>query len=410
MPALAAVGSIPGQPAPSRRCAARLDLLDYTLFLPGIWLACGLGMSLRLIGPLFVAVPVGSCLLYAITRRVVPPRLLASYVALCVFAAALSKYQLYPDSWQVHFMAEAVIRQLTPLMGFFAIAWASKAYFRHRLLIGDMLFGAPLFLLLGFVVAPAIMLYEGQGYQGDHSFYAVLATSGAFINNTVLGGFFIIAEIFLTRGWRRHTGLAAIVAIAASSHFIQFRIFVAVALALLIGVPARRLLIGLATALPVTYAVAMNFTPTLMATHPNEAIRLAFVSDTLTSAVDTRGVGIGYGKESVRWVYRYPNVPDFHFLPDAQFMTHQRMLEALSNGVENSFAQALLRTGVPGLLLLSAAIFAAFPPSNLPQNVKNHAAALFAMMFTALFVNAALEQHKQRVPEPALKVIGGSEA
>jgi CTP synthase len=30
-------------------------------------------------------------------------------------------------------------------------------------------------------------------------------------------------------------------------------------------------------------------------------------------------------------------------------------------------------------------------------------------LFTS-FVNAALEQHKQRVPEPALKVIGGSEA
>jgi hypothetical protein len=63
------------------------DLLDYTLFLPSIWLVCGLAIALRLVGPLFVVIPVGFCLLYAVLRLTVPPRLLSAYVAFCIFVA-----------------------------------------------------------------------------------------------------------------------------------------------------------------------------------------------------------------------------------------------------------------------------------------------------------------------------------
>lgn len=320
-----------------------------------------------------------------------PPRLLSAYFAFCVFAGFLSKYQLFPTSWQTYFMEEAILRQLIPLLGFFSVAWASKAYFRHRLLSGDIFFGAPLFLFLSMIAAPAVMFQQNIGYQGDHSVYAVLALLGAFINNVVIGLFFIIGAIFLKRGWYRYIGISIIFAIAVFSHFAQFRVFAVIILAILLGVPARRLLIGVVATLLVTYAVSMNFIPEAMTKSPNDGLRLALVADALSSAVDTYGIGIGYGKELVRWVYRYPNMPDFKFLPDAQSMTRDRMLEALSNGVENSFAQALMRTGVVGFLLLSAAIFAAFPSSDLPRQVRNHAGCLFAMLLLGLFVNSALE-------------------
>ena len=45
----------------SRRRGPSPDLLDYTLFLPSIWLVCGLAIALRLIGPLFVVILVGFC-------------------------------------------------------------------------------------------------------------------------------------------------------------------------------------------------------------------------------------------------------------------------------------------------------------------------------------------------------------
>jgi hypothetical protein len=38
-----------------------LDFLDYVLFLPSIWLTCSLAISGRLMGPLFVVIPVGVC-------------------------------------------------------------------------------------------------------------------------------------------------------------------------------------------------------------------------------------------------------------------------------------------------------------------------------------------------------------
>ena len=108
------------------------DVLDYVLFLPAMGLVCGLAISLRLIGPLFVVIPIGSCLLYALLRRTVPPGLLSAYIAFCIFVAVLSGFHLFPTSWQIHFANEAVVRQLIPMLGFFAVAWASKAYFWRR--------------------------------------------------------------------------------------------------------------------------------------------------------------------------------------------------------------------------------------------------------------------------------------
>lgn len=392
MPALAATGEYAsGRVALPQRRAYGLDIVDYTLFLPGIWLACGLGISLRLIGPLFIVIPIGTCLLYAIARRVVPPRLLTAYVAFCVLTGILSEYRLYPVSWEVHFMADAIARQQVPLFGFFAVAWASKAYFRRRLADADAFHFAPVFIALSFALATAVMIQQNVGYQGDHSAFAVMALAGAFVNNIEIGLSFVLAALFTASGWRRYAALGMVLGIAAITHFIQFRVFALAIVAILFRIPARRLVIALVVALPLVYAGAMHFTPTLMIKHPNEALRLVFVQDALSSVVDTHGIGIGYGTESVRWVYRFPGLPPFTFLPDPQSMTHQRMLEALSNGVENSLVEALLRTGIPGFLLLTLAIFAAFPPAGLPRSVENHAACLFAMMFLALFVNASLE-------------------
>jgi hypothetical protein len=374
-----------------------VDVLDYVLFLPGIWLACGLGASIRLIGPLFVVAPIGLCLLYAALRRTMPPRLLSTYIALNLVAAMLSKYRLFPASWQVYFLEEAIVRQLLPLLGFFAVAWAAKAYFRRRLLCGDVFSGAPVIISLSFVVAPAVMFQQGLGYQEDYSAYAILTSYGSFINNTVIGYFFILGGIFLTHDWRRYVGLAMVLGVALTSHFIQFRVLTAAAIITLLGAPGRRIVIGVIAILIGIYAVGINFIPEIMVKDSNDGLRLAFVADTLSSTRDTRGIGIGYGTESVRWQYRFPNMPNFKFLPDPRLMTNKSMLGALSRGVHNSFIQALLRTGVLGFFLLSSAFCAAFPSRNLPRDLRNHAASGFAVIFIGCFVDPALESALQLV-------------
>jgi hypothetical protein len=385
------------QPDLHRPQGSSPDILDYALFLPGIWLSCALGISLRLIGPLFVVIPVGFCLLYAVLRRTVPPRLLTAYLGFCIFVAALSKYQMLPTSWQVHFMDEAIVRQLVPVLGFFVVAWASKAYFRRRLVSGDAFLGAPLILTLSLVVAPAVMFQQGLRYQGEDSAQAMFELYGAFINNIIIAMFFITAAIFVTNDWRRYVGLSAVFAIAVTTHFAQFKILTAVVFAALLGAPGRKLVIGAVITLLGIYAIAISHIPEMMKVSPNSGIRLAFVADAITSAIDTHGLGIGYGKESVRWRYQFPDMPDFTFLPDWKSITHERLLELLSTGIHNSFAQALLRTGVAGLVLLIAAFVAAFPPHNLPRGVRNHASVLFAIIFIACFVNPALESPVQVV-------------
>ena len=373
------------------------DVLDYALFLPAIGLVCGLAISLRLIGPLFVVIPVGSCLLYALLRRTAPPGLLSAYVAFCIFVAVLSGFHLFPTSWQIFFINEAAVRQLIPLLGFFAVAWASKAYFRRRLLRGDVFWGAPFIIVLGFAVGPAVMLQQGLQYQGDDPASSILALYGAFINNVVIVMFFVMGYIFWTNDWRRYAGLVTIVAIAVVTHFEQFRILALVALATLLGASGRIVVIGVVAMFIGGYAIALDHIPELMLLSPNSGIRLAFIADALSSVVDTYGIGIGYGTESVRWQYNFPDMPVFTFRPDPESVTPDRMLELLSTGVHNSFVQSLLRTGVVGFLLFVAAFASALPPRNAPKGVHNHASIVFCMIFIACFVNPALESPLQAV-------------
>src|SRR5918993_3354618 len=109
------------------------DLLDYALFIPCIWLVSALGFFLRLGGPLIILAVLALCVGYAVLRCSAPPKWLGAFVLLCVAAAILSHYRLFPLSWQVYFKDEAISRQLAPVILVFVMAWASKAYFERRL-------------------------------------------------------------------------------------------------------------------------------------------------------------------------------------------------------------------------------------------------------------------------------------
>jgi len=368
-----------------------LDLIDYVLFFPSVMLPCASGISLRLIGPLFLITPIGFCILYAILRRTSPPRLLGLYFCLCLLYAVLSSNRLLPPAWQVHFMEEAILRQLVPLTGFVAVAWASKAYFLRRLVDGDVFYGAPAFIFLGLLVAPAVMFGQGLGYEGQDSLHAIPALYGALINNVTIADFFVIGAVFLTRDWRRYVAFTYILVVAATSHFAQFKLVSLALIAIALGVSGRKVIIAVAVILPIIYAIGLYHIPEVIRSSPNSGIRLAFVSDALRSTVETSGVGVGYGTESVRWRYDFQQMPTFTFLPDPMSMTRERMLEALSTGVENSFAESLMRTGVIGCLLFVLSYFVAMPRRDLPCDLGRHASMVFCMSFIGIFVNSALE-------------------
>ena len=138
---------------------------DFALFLPGIWLCCGLSVALRLIGPLFVVIPVGCCILYGLLRHVMPPRALGIYVLFCILIGILSVFQVFPASWQRYFLPDAIVRQLMPVLGVFAVAWGAKTYFLQRISNGGVFYGAPIVLLLSIVVAPLQDLRTRHGLR-----------------------------------------------------------------------------------------------------------------------------------------------------------------------------------------------------------------------------------------------------
>jgi hypothetical protein len=368
-----------------------LDALDYTLFLSGIWLVCGLGVGLRFIGPFFMVIPVGICLIYALSRLTVSPRVLSVYLVYCAFIAVLSTFRMLPTSWQTHFMSEAIVRQLVPMSAFFAVAWAAKAYFRRRIYSGDAFYDARTILLLSLVVAPILMFQLDRVYQNSTIASSIIGSFGSFVNNNTIAMFYILAIIFLMHGLGRYIGLTYVIVVAATTHFAQFKVLAVAVLVTLFGVSGRLTAIMTMIIISTLYASAIYLDPNGSLLLPNWGLRLEFVSDAISSVIDTYGVGVGFGTESVKWRYSLPGGEVFAFLPDPKLMTPDNMIEALSTGVENSFVQALLRTGVLGFVLFVTAILCAFPPQQLPRKVRDHAALCFCMIFIACFVNSCLE-------------------
>ena len=367
------------------------DVLDYLLFLPAISLTCGLGMALRVIGPLFLVIPVGFCLLYALLRRAVPPRWLTVYIAICLLFAVLSEYRALPKSWEVRFLDDAVPRQLIPIVTYFVTSWATKAYFARRLLNGDILFCRSLIMFLSIVAAPAAMIADGLSYQGETLVVSALAQYGALTNSVAISSFFLLGFIFFERGWQRYFALSFMVIVAATSHYVQYKILTIIVIALLCGAPTLFTVAAAIGTLIAIYGVMLPHVNEVIIENSNAGIRLAFISDAISSVIDTAGIGIGFGTESVRWEYHFPDMPVFTLLPDPHSMSHDRMLEALSTGVENSFVEAALRTGVPGFIILVVSFLAAFPSRLLRADLYNHAAVLFALTAIGCFVNSTLE-------------------
>jgi hypothetical protein len=322
---------------------------------------------------------------------------LSIYVLLCVSAGILSHFRLFPTSWQIVFLDEAVLRQLVPAISFFAVAWASKAYFRRRIRCGEAFAGERLILSLSLVVVPIIMILDDIHYEGDDTISTAIASYGAMINNIVIALFFLTGRLFYARGPSRIWTVGYFLAVAATTHFVQFRLTAACAFLMLLGVRPRLVIIALAVLLMSTYAVSMYDIPGAFAENPDKGIRVAFIADSFESLYDTNFLGIGYGTESVRWVYRFPGVADFTFMPNPKTVSEDRLLELLSRGVHNSFVQAMLRTGLPGGLLLVCGFFASFPPANIPRAAQAHASIMFIVIFIACFVNPALESPVQLV-------------
>ncbi len=374
----------------------RLDGLDTFVFLPCIWIAAALGFAIGDYPMLFFITP-PLCLVYAIFRRIMPPRLLATYVILCLAAGVLSWYHAFPRSWQIVFVAESIPRQLAPILSFLCVAWAAKAYFLRRIQAQDILSGGGLIMILAYIVAPIVMFHSGVSYEGDDATSTILAAYGSFINSITLGSFFIFGHLFYSRGARRYAALAVILLIAATTHFVQFKLVALAAVIILIGFPPRLTVVAVVAAFIATYAIQAYDIPGAVAKNPDKGIRIAFVADAFQSLVDTSGLGIGYGTESVRFVYRFPGQPDFVFMPDPRTISKGRLMELMSRGVHNSFAQAMLRIGVAGCLLLTCAMFRAFPRPGLPRPVQCHASMLFIVIFVACFVNPTLESPRQLI-------------
>jgi O-antigen ligase len=384
---------------PSRSADADgLRALDHVLFLPVILLVCAMHWQLRLLGAAFIAVPL-ALLVYAMARRCPPPRALTFLIGFNVLVAAASYFRLLPESWPLFYVPEAILRQLVPLLSFFASAWAATAYFTQRIAEGAPARDQSLVLWASLGLSPFVMYLLGDlSYEGRGTALTIVYSYAQFPNGIIIAFVYMLGCLFSAAyGPLARLGVVGyIVVCSAFIGVLQFRVFAFYIFGVLARIPAGGVLLVYLAGLAAVYLAGLHFVGELYKIDPNIAIRILFLRDALEVVRDTAGLGVGYGTESVRWHYDFDGVAELEFLPSGEIGSTE-LLRAMSTGVHNSFLQSLMRTGVFGLVLMVAAFAAAYPARSVPSSTQKQCSAIFFSCLLVCLVNPALETPLQAI-------------
>jgi hypothetical protein len=114
----------------------------------------------------------------------------------------------------------------------------------------------------------------------------------------------------------------------------------------------------------------------------NSGWRLAWWNDALAATVQTGGIGVGFGTESLMNEYAAILQRDSYHKEDETFLlisTHSAIFDTT------------FRTGVVGLLLLCLILSRCFPHPSIPPLARAHCCAMFAVLIVCLHSNLGLQ-------------------
>jgi len=365
--------------------------LDKLFFLPTIGLMAGMGDLLSNVSVGYLLLPL-SWLTYCVSVRTPPPKWLLTYAAFTLAIGAVSVLHLMPRSWQEHFVLEVIPRQLVPVFSFCLCYWAATSYFSNRFYEGRALRDAMLIIVCGLLVRPLTSLASGDDW------YTIYNSYGSFINSTTILLIFLTHFLFFSRMKKiqRFITLTSLVTLGLFTHYIQFRVFCAITVAIILGAPARLTVAAVVCIFVLGYVFAQSYIPEIYQLDENAAIRLLLSRGAAQSFVDTMGIGIGYGTESVQWEYQFAGTSAINnFLPAVETMSNLEFERALSRGVHNSFMQEALRSGVIGFTLLILVFFQPIWHRFSSNRLQRSVAVIFCFSFISCFVNPALESPLQ---------------
>jgi len=115
---------------------------------------------------------------------------------------------------------------------------------------------------------------------------------------------------------------------------------------------------------------------------PNIGWRFAWWNDALAATVQTNGIGVGFGTESLRNEYTAILQRDKYDDEDGDF---------LLIGTHSAFFDIIFRTGVVGIILLFLVLSRCFPHPRTPPLARAHCCAMFAVLIFCLHSNLGLQ-------------------
>jgi O-antigen ligase len=355
---------------------------DGWIFFALIVFVVAIGESLKVFRTPALLLMVGLAVVYAretMLRKQNLPLLLFSVVGFLY--VVLSYLQAFPPAWTRYYDTGAILQQASFIGILLPFVAASQKWWE------DSRFESNREVLLIFVVLAAFVL----GIVVDYLLGSKGVRPFMTLRNYVFIGLLSLSYLaFRSDKWRSFATLALLLLAGWSIwrvHFLQNTIVYLILLGFLattvLRVPADRMMLALIlVAIAAATLVGLQDPLWIFQIDPNTGWRLAWWNDVLAATVQTNGIGVGFGTESLRNEYSSVLLRDTYREEAADF---------LFVGTHSAFFDTMFRMGIPGFLLLCFVIVRCFPPSYMSLSVRAHCGAMFAILILCLHSNLGLQ-------------------
>jgi len=330
-------------------------------------------------GALFLVFLSGSVFYLAIKRHFVPYPSLIFFTLIGILYVFLSYAEALPVAWTRFHNTSHIPQQASFVFALYPIILAAQLQwmflFSHKRPAKYLLLLACAGILSGFL---HIFFLDGSTY-----YFMFARNAVAFIYVAILW-FLISSNAMLKPIWL--TLLLVLLFLFGSSG--QILVSGVVVATIVLSPWPRTTTNGAIFSMILLYGVGVIYIDevifTLWEFDHNTGIRLIFINDSLRALVQTIGIGVGFGTESI--VNLYAGISHTHIEWDKEFSSF------INTSIHNSFVAIAFRLGLPGCIAFLWFFFVdAMPAKTTNTDETRFTYGVFFLAFTALFVNVGLE-------------------
>jgi hypothetical protein len=273
------------------------------LLLPFTW--ASLFLLTRPLGSIGLAAALGPLVFVAIQggrRYIAQP--LVFFAAITAIYALLSYFGFLDQQLTLLFSSDVVFQQAAYGL-FLVFAVASFAFYHEGIANGNPIFlrveEAVFFLA---VIARLYILYIGSGSSGDRDVDENITGLSQFVNSEAFLAFIFVRRFLNSPNSSRPISIFITLCLVATAGSAQSRIALLPLLALVIFPSLRKAIaIWFVVLLVGIILVAWPFADQIWHVDPNTGIRLFFWHDAVHRFLESHGVGVGFGTETIRPLY-----------------------------------------------------------------------------------------------------------